>query len=63
MSSGIIIEHTIDEAIILDQTELWGMIRLEQSGVKEGGEKRSISEQIKNIMEKRRDVPNEKRKV
>ena len=36
----------------MEQTELRGMIRLYQSGVKASGEKRGISEQIDNIVER-----------
>ena len=39
MSGAIIVEHIRDEESISEQTELRGMIRLEQSGVKASDEK------------------------
>ena len=64
MIGSIIVEHIRYGTGRLDQTELRGIIRLEQSGVKESGEKRGRSERSKNITEReRRAVPKEKMKV
>ena len=52
MSGSIRVEHIKYGAIISQQTELRGMIILEQSGVKASGEKRGGSEQSKNITER-----------
>ena len=52
MSGAIRVEHTRDVEIILEQTELRGMIRLEQNGVKASGEKRGRLEQSENIVER-----------
>ena len=57
MSGEIIFEKIRDGEIISEQTDLRGMIRLEQSGLKASGEKRDRLEQSYNITdrEKRRD--------
>ena len=44
MSGAIIVEQIRNGEIRLEQTELRGMIILEQSGVKASGEKRGRSE-------------------
>ena len=56
MSGAIRVEHIRDGTSRSEHTELRGMIRLDQSGVKESGEKRGRSERSKNIteIEKRR---------
>ena len=52
MSRAIIVEKIRYGEIRLEQTELRGIIRLEQSGVKASGEKRGISEQSENITQR-----------
>ena len=52
MSGSIRVEHIRDGYIRSEQTELRGMIRLEQSGVKASGEKRGRLEKSKNITER-----------
>ena len=52
MSRAIIVEQIRDVESRSEQTELRGMIRLEQSVVKSSDEKRGISEQIKNITDR-----------
>ena len=52
MSGEIRVEQIRYGEIRSEQTELRGMIRLEQNGVKASGEKRGRSEQRKNIIER-----------
>ena len=52
MSGSSIVEHIRDGASRSEQTDLRGMIKLEQRGVKASGEKRGRSEQSKNITER-----------
>ena len=52
MSKAIIVEKIRDGESRSEQTELRGMIILEQSGVKASGEKRGRSEQRKKITER-----------
>ena len=52
MSGSIRFDQIRDVASISEQTELRGVIRLEQSGVKTSREKRGISERSKNITDR-----------
>ena len=52
MIRAIIVEQIRDGESRSEQTELRGMIRLEQSRVKASGKKRGRSEQSKNITER-----------
>ena len=54
MIRAITVEQIRDGESRSDQTDLRGMIILDQSGVKESGEKRSRSEQSENITERER---------
>ena len=49
MSGAIRVEHIRDGKSRSEQTELMGIIRLEQSGVKASGEKSGRSERSKKI--------------
>ena len=64
MSGTIRFEQIRDGEIRPDQTELRGIIRLDQSGVKASGEKRGRSEQSENITEReKRRAKREKKSV
>ena len=52
MSGAIRVDQIRDGESKSEQTELRGMIRLEQSGVNTSGEKRGRLEQSKNITER-----------
>ena len=63
MSGAIRVEYIRGGTRRSEQTELMGIIRLEQSRVKASGEKRVRSEWSKNIMEREKSMPKDKRKA
>ena len=63
MSEAVIVEHIRDGSRISDQTELRGMIRLEQIGVKASGEKCGGSERSENITEREKSRSKREKKI
>ena len=57
MVGAIIFEHIIDGESISEQTEMRGMIRLEQSLVKESGENVADQSGARTLRRERRSVP------
>ena len=62
MSAAIRVEQIRDGKSRLEQTEMRGMIRLDQSGVKESGEKRGRSDQSENIAEREKSRSKKEKK-